>query len=62
VSREFLMRVRDRMIGFGKTAKFVLGASLALVALAVITGFDRTIETSLTALMPPSLAALATRF
>ena len=62
VSRELLMRVRDRMIGFGKGAKFVLGASLALVAIAIITGFDRTLETSLTAAMPAALAALATRF
>ncbi|MGA3304135.1 MAG: cytochrome c biogenesis CcdA family protein [Methylovirgula sp.] len=62
MSRELLVRVRDRMIGFGKGAKFALGASLALVAIAIITGFDRTLETSLTALMPPSLAALSTRF
>ena len=41
MSRELLMRVRDRMIGFGKGAKFALGASLALVAMAIMTGFDR---------------------
>jgi cytochrome c biogenesis protein CcdA len=62
MSREVLMRVRDRMIGFGKGAKFVLGASLALVALAIMTGFDRTLETSLVSVMPASLAALSTRF
>jgi cytochrome c-type biogenesis protein len=62
MSRELLMRFRDRMIGFGKGAKFALGASLALVAVAIITGFDRTLETSLVAAMPASLAALSTRF
>jgi hypothetical protein len=62
MSRELLMRFRDRMTVFGKGAKFVLGASRALGALAIMTGFDRTLETSLVAVMPASLAALSTRF
>jgi len=62
MSREFLMRFRDRMIGFGKGAKFALGASLVIIALAIMTGFDRTLETSLVAVMPASLTALSTRF
>ncbi len=62
MSREVLMRFRDRMTDIGRGAKFALGASLALVALAIMTGFDRTLETSLIAVMPASLAALSTRF
>ena len=62
LSREVLMRWRDRMIGLGKGAKTALGLVLVLTALGILSGFDKTLETSLVAATPDWLAAFTTRF
>lgn len=42
LSREVLMRWRDRMIGLGKGVKAALGLVLLLVGVAILTGYDKT--------------------
>ena len=62
LSREVLMRWRDRMIEVGKGAKAALGAVLVLVGFFILTGFDKTLETILVNATPAWLTALTTRF
>lgn len=62
LSREVLMRWRDRMIGIGKGAKAVLGLALVVLGVAILTGFDKTVETVLVQAMPGWLTAVTTRF
>ena len=62
LSREVLMRWRDRMIEVGKGAKAALGAVLVLVGIFILTGFDKTLETILVNATPAWLTALTTRF
>jgi cytochrome c-type biogenesis protein len=62
LSREALMRWRDRMIDLGKGAKAALGVVLVLVGIAILTGFDKALETELVAIAPSWLTAVTTRF
>ena len=61
LSREVLMRWRDSMIGLGKGVKAALGFVLVLTGVAIITGWDKTVETALVAAMPEWLTAVTTR-
>lgn len=62
LSREALMRWRDRMIDLGKGAKAALGLVLVMVGVAILTGFDKAVETELVAISPSWLTAVTTRF
>ena len=62
LSREVLMRWRDRMIEAGKGAKAALGLTLVLVGFAILTGYEKTIETALVSASPDWLATITTRF
>lgn len=62
LSREALMRWRDRMIDLGKGAKAALGVVLVLVGIAILTGFDKALETELVTITPSWLTAVTTRF
>ena len=62
LSREVLMRWRDRMIELGKGAKAALGLVLVLVAVAILTGFDKTLDTALVSASPEWLTNFTTRF
>ncbi len=62
LSREVLMRWRNRMIGMGKGAKAALGVVLVVVAVAILTGSDKSIETALVTATPDWLIAITTRF
>ena len=62
LSREVLVRWRDRMLAVGKGAKAALGAVLVLVGIAILTGFDKTVETTLVAASPAWLTSITTRF
>lgn len=62
LSREVLMRWRDRMMAIGKGAKAALGLVLVLVGIAILTGFDRTVETALVTASPAWLTNATTRF
>ena len=62
VSRQALMRQRERLLVGGKAVKVALGVLLILVGLLIVTGFDRRIETVLVDASPQWLTDLTTRF
>ncbi|SEP39339.1 Cytochrome C biogenesis protein transmembrane region [Methylobacterium sp. UNC300MFChir4.1] len=61
LSREVLMRWRDRMMGLGKGLKAALGLILVATGLMIATGYDKTAETALVNASPDWLTDLTTR-
>jgi cytochrome c biogenesis protein CcdA len=61
LSREVLMRWRDRMMGLGKGLKAALGLILVATGLMIATGYDKAAETALVDASPDWLTALTTR-
>ena len=61
LSREVLMRWRDRMMGVGMELKVVLGLILVATGLLIATGLDKSAETVLVNASPDWLTALTTR-
>ncbi|MBE7196427.1 MAG: sulfite exporter TauE/SafE family protein [Parafilimonas terrae] len=61
LSREVLMRWRDRMMGLGKGVKAALGLILVATGLMIATGLDKAAETALVNASPDWLTALTTR-
>ncbi|MGU3421421.1 cytochrome c biogenesis CcdA family protein [Methylobacterium radiotolerans] len=61
LSREVLMRWRDRMMGLGKGLKVALGAILVATGLMIATGYDKAAETVLVNASPAWLTNLTTR-
>ena len=62
LSREALMRWRDRLMSAGKTGKIALGLLLVAVGLMIVTGLDKMAETVLVNASPAWLTTLTTRF
>lgn len=62
LSREALRRWRGRMAGAGKRGKYLLGGGALAVAVLILTGGDRMLETVLVAASPDWLTDLTTRF
>ena len=62
LSRPALMRWRDKLLGAGKGGKILLGGFLILVALAVLSGLDKSVEAFLVNISPDWLTRLTTRF
>jgi cytochrome c biogenesis protein CcdA len=62
VSREVMLRWRDRMLAAGRALRAALGASLAALGLLILTGLDRVVETALVDASPAWLIDLTTRF
>lgn len=62
LTREALVRMRDRLLAAGKGAKAALGVLLVLIGLAVVTGLDKRLEARLVELSPQWLTDLTTRF
>jgi cytochrome c-type biogenesis protein len=52
VSRQAFVRLRGKLLDFGKRGKLALGAVLLLVGILVLTGVDKTIEIWLTSHAP----------
>jgi cytochrome c-type biogenesis protein len=61
LSREVLMRWRDRMMGLGKGLKAALGLILVATGLMIASGYDKAAETALVNASPPWLTNLTTR-
>lgn len=61
LSREVLMRWRDRMIGAGKGLKAALGFILIATGVAIVLGFDKVLQTGLVNASPAWLTNLTTR-
>jgi cytochrome c biogenesis protein CcdA len=62
LSREILMRWRERMLGVGRGLKAALGVVLIVTSGLVLSGTDRALETFLVNASPDWLTALTTRF
>lgn len=62
LSRDRLMRIRDRLLAAGRGAKMVLGTVLIGVALLIMTGWDKRLEAWLVEISPEWLTLLTTRF
>lgn len=62
LSRQTLLAWRTKLMSAGSAGKFVLGALLLFVGLAILTGFDKAIEAALVAASPDWLTELTTRF
>ena len=62
LSRETLLRWRERLRTTGKTGKVAMGVILVAVGILVISGLDKRLETVLVDLSPDWLTELTTRF
>jgi cytochrome c-type biogenesis protein len=62
LSRETLMRWRSRIAETGGGLKIALGVVLVLTAGAILSGFDKALETALVNASPEWLTALTTQF
>ena len=62
LSRETLMRARDKMLAGGGRAKAALGLVLVFVGVSILSGFDKKLEALAVAASPDWLTQLTTRF
>ncbi len=62
MSREALLRWRDRMLSAGRGGKAIMGTLLIAVGLMILSGFDKRIEAVLVDASPAWLTELTTRF
>jgi cytochrome c-type biogenesis protein len=62
LSQEAVRRWRARIAHAGRVGKLLLGAAALAVALMILTGADRALETALVAASPAWLTDLTTRF
>lgn len=62
LSRQVLMRWRNRLIEGGKSVKIVLGGVLVLIGLLIVSGYDKRLEAVLVEASPLWLTNLTTRF
>lgn len=62
ISRTSLMRMRNRLLAAGKGGKIALGLLLISVGIAILSGFDKRIETMLVDASPAWLTELTTRY
>ena len=62
LSREAMLRWRERLLAAGQRGKLVMGVVLAATGLMIVTGADKAIETALVEASPLWLNELTTRF
>jgi cytochrome c-type biogenesis protein len=62
LSREVLLRIRNRLLLTGKGAKAALGILLIMIGLSVVTGIDKRIECYFVDASPQWLTHLTTRY
>jgi cytochrome c-type biogenesis protein len=62
LSREAMLRWRERLLAAGQRGKLVMGVVLAATGLMIVTGADKAIETALVEASPVWLNELTTRF
>jgi len=62
VSRSAMMRIRGQLMQAGKTGKLILGAIMVALAVMILTGADKPIETWLVDHSPAWLTQLTTKF
>ena len=62
VSQGVSQRLRGRMMTGGRYGKFILGAVMLLIGVAILTGLDKQLESWLVDVSPPWLTRLTTQF
>jgi cytochrome c biogenesis protein CcdA len=62
LSRETLLRWRSRLAEAGKGGKVVLGILLIAVGLAIVSGFDKRLETAALDTLPAWFTEISTRY
>jgi cytochrome c-type biogenesis protein len=62
LSRRVLLRWRGRMARAGQVGRLLLGGSALVVAMAILTGLDRSVEAALVNASPGWLTDLTTRY
>jgi cytochrome c biogenesis protein CcdA len=62
MSREALVRWRERMLAAGRNGKAMLGLLLAVVGVLILTGLDKRLEAALVEASPEWLTQSTTRF
>lgn len=62
LSREAMLKMRNRMMGAGGAMKFALGLVLVVVGIAVVSGLDKSIEAVLVRWSPDWLTGLTTAY
>jgi len=62
LSREAMQRLRGRLLAAGQLGSGLLGVALLLIGLAILTGWDRGVETWVVEHSPDWLTQLTTRF
>jgi len=62
LSAEAMQRLRRRLLAAGQRGRWLLGAALLSIGLAILTGSDRRLETWLVEHSPDWLTALTTQF
>jgi cytochrome c-type biogenesis protein len=62
LTREALMRWRNRLMSAGKGGKILLGGVLTAAGVLVLLGFDKTVETWVIQLMPPFIVDLSGKY
>ena len=62
LSREAMLRWRNRLLGAGQGGKVALGIILGLTGMLVLSGLDKQVEAALVAASPEWLTELTTRY
>jgi len=62
LSREALQRARGRLLAAGQRGRWLLGVLLVLIGLAILTGWDKALETWAVEHAPDWLVELSTRY
>jgi len=62
LSREALMRWRDRLLQAGKGGKYLLGGLLLVIGVLIVSGFDKKLEAVIVDASPAWLTQLTTRY
>ena len=62
LSRGAMQRLHGRLLAAGQRGRWLLGAALVLIGMAILTGWDRGLETWIVEHSPAWLTELTTRF
>lgn len=62
VSRSTMLKLRNKLMAAGKTGKMILGAAMVLVAVMILSGVDKPVETWLVNHSPAWLTRLTTQY
>lgn len=62
LSRAAMMKARGKLMQAGKTGKTIMGAIMIMIAVLILSGYDKVLEAWLVELSPAWLTELTTRF